>query len=114
MANKDLAMWTSDRSQVSCTYSDVTGAISKVNYNVAAGYTAVPTLHQLNPPKPDILVPPIVGPVVNGSANVPNGYNLVFINAKTGWAWPGDVIDYTVAEGPSALYDPATRTFRAQ
>jgi hypothetical protein len=24
------------------------------------------------------------------------------------------VIDYTVAEGPSALYDPATRTFRAQ
>jgi hypothetical protein len=65
-----------------------------VNYNVAAGYTAVPTLHQLNPPKPDILVPPIVGPVVNGSANVPNGYNLVFINAKTGWAWPGDVIDY--------------------
>jgi hypothetical protein len=112
MANKDLAMWTSDRSQTSVTYSDVTGAISKVNYNVAVGYTAVPTLHQLNPPKPDILVPPIVGPA-SGSQNVPNGYNLVFVNAKTGWAWPGDVIDWSVSEGRSDLYDPATRTFRA-
>jgi hypothetical protein len=111
MATKNQEMWTSDRSQASVDYSDVNGAISKVNYNVAAGYTVVVTIHQLNPPKPDILVPPVVGPA-SGSQNVPNGYNLVFVNAKTGWAWPGDVIDRSVAEGPSDRYDPQTRTFR--
>jgi hypothetical protein len=33
-------MWTSDRSQISVTYSDVNGAISAVNWNVIAGYTS--------------------------------------------------------------------------
>jgi hypothetical protein len=49
-------MWTSDRSQISVTYSDVNGAISAVNWNVIAGYIVTVTVHQLNPPKPDISV----------------------------------------------------------
>lgn len=110
MATRTLARWASDRSQISVDYSDVNGSISAVNWNVIAGYTTVVTIHQLNPPKPDILVPPIVGPS-SGSQTVPNGYNLVFENAKTGWAWPGNVIDSSVAEGPSDRYNPQTRSF---
>jgi hypothetical protein len=87
MATRTQAMWTSDRSQISVDYSDVNGAISAVNWNVIAGYTTVVTIHQLNPPKPDILVPQVVGPS-SGSQNVPNGYNLVFVNAKRGGRGP--------------------------
>jgi hypothetical protein len=87
LATRTQALWASDRSQTSVDYSDVNGAISTVNWNVIAGYTTVVTIHQLNPPKPDILVPPVVGPS-SGSQTVPNGYNLVFVNAKTGWRGP--------------------------
>jgi hypothetical protein len=111
MATATLAMSTTLRSQTSVTYNDANGAISAVNWNVIAGYTAVATIHQLNPPKPDILVPPVVGPS-SGSQNVPNGYNLVNGGPKLGWHFPGDVIDWTVDEGPSDRYDPATRKFR--
>jgi hypothetical protein len=99
MATKTLAMWTSDRSQISVTYSDVNGAISAVNWNVIAGYIVTVTVHQLNPPKPDISVTK-VGPS-SGSQNVPNGYNLVLGSAKQGWHWPGDTISFEVSEGPS-------------
>jgi hypothetical protein len=111
LATKNLAMWTSDRSQISVTYSDVNGAISAVNWNVIAGYTVVVTLHQLNPPKPDIGPVAKSGPDTN-SQNVGNGYNLVLGTAKQGWHWPGDVIDYSVSEGPTDRYDPQTHTFR--
>jgi hypothetical protein len=99
MATRTLAMWTSDRSQISVNYSDVNGAISTVNWNVIEGYTTRVTVHQLNPPKPDISVTR-VGPST-GSQNVPNGYNLVNGGPKLGWHWPGDVISFEISEGPS-------------
>jgi hypothetical protein len=60
------------------------------------------TLHQLNPPKPDISVTK-VGPS-SGSQNVPNGYNLVLGSAKQGWHWPGDTISFEVSEQPSPAW----------
>jgi hypothetical protein len=101
MATKTLAMWTSDRSQISVTYSDVNGAISAVNWNVIAGYIVTVTVHQLNPPKPDISVTK-VGPS-SGSQSVPNGYNLVNGGPKLGWHWPGDTISFEISEQPSGL-----------
>jgi hypothetical protein len=51
------------RSQINVTYNDANGAISAVNWNVIAGYTVAVTVHQLNPPKPDISVQgrPVLG-----------------------------------------------------